>query len=47
MEIEIKGLSIVRDLIYSMRRIYQHPSTPPKELLGVIRRTRRANKRRN
>lgn len=30
MEIEIKGLSIVRDLIYSMRRIYQHPSTPPE-----------------
>lgn len=30
MEIEIKGLSIVRDLIYSMRRVYQHPSTPPE-----------------
>ncbi len=30
MEIQIKGLSIVKDLIYSMRRIYQHPSTPPE-----------------
>lgn len=30
MEIEIKGLEIVRELIYSMRRIYQHPSTPPE-----------------
>lgn len=30
MEIEIKGLEIVRALIYSMRRIYQHPSTPPE-----------------
>lgn len=30
MEIEIKGLAIVRDLIYSMRRVYQHPSTPPE-----------------
>lgn len=30
MEIEIKGLQIVRELIYSMRRIYQHPSTPPE-----------------
>lgn len=30
MEIQIKGLEIVRELIYSMRRIYQHPSTPPE-----------------
>jgi hypothetical protein len=30
LEIKIKGLEIVRELIYSMRRIYQHPSTPPE-----------------
>ncbi len=30
MEIKITGLSIVKDLIYSMRRVYQHPSTPPE-----------------
>jgi hypothetical protein len=30
LEIQIKGLEIVRELIYSMRRIYQHPSTPPE-----------------
>ena len=30
MEIQIKGLEIVRELIYSMRRVYQHPSTPPE-----------------
>ena len=30
MEIQIKGLEIVRELIFSIRRIYQHPSTPPE-----------------
>lgn len=35
MEIEIRGLEVVRELIYSMRRIYQHPSTPP-EVRGFI-----------
>ena len=30
MEIQIKGLEIVRELIYSMRRVYQHPGTPPE-----------------
>jgi len=30
LEIQIKGLEIVRELIFSIRRIYQHPSTPPE-----------------
>lgn len=30
MQLDIKGLQIVRELIYSMRRIYQHQSTPPE-----------------
>lgn len=30
MEIKITGLEIVRELIFSIRRIYQHPSTPPE-----------------